>query len=336
MPLRVVCPNLPNFHIALEESHAVSSKRSCCSDSNPRLAGCAGHRGARRRAGTRRGAGRRPWSIEILSSAPDQVSGGDALVRVGVPRRQDQDERAPAAERRGRDGRARAAGRRPRGRGRGLRPRREPARAQAEPKAQVGEGAARRRQPSARRADLLGSAAAALRLHHGARRARSADRRQPGHFGIPVAQEDASGNYPRDGRGYPTAAATIVGWSKNCAGEPARRVPVPHDGRRVRAARRVPAARCRRDIATTTTLDGADRALHRALGARHHQPLHLQRRDARADDGDRSRTQPDDSLWNGRLVFSLAGRRRDRAHAGHHQRQRHAAARRAAARLRGA
>src|SRR5262245_52498599 len=25
------------------------------------------------------------WSIEILSSAPDQVSGGDALVRVGFP-----------------------------------------------------------------------------------------------------------------------------------------------------------------------------------------------------------------------------------------------------------
>ena len=37
------------------------------------------------------------------------------------------------------------------------------------------------------------------------------------HFVIPVAQEDASGNYPRDGRGYPTAGAVIVGWSKNCA-----------------------------------------------------------------------------------------------------------------------
>src|SRR4030095_13050567 len=36
-------------------------------------------------------------------------------------------------------------------------------------------------------------------------------------IGIPVAQEDASGNYPRDGRGYPTAAATIIGWSKDCA-----------------------------------------------------------------------------------------------------------------------
>jgi hypothetical protein len=38
------------------------------------------------------------------------------------------------------------------------------------------------------------------------------------HFGIAVAQEDANGDYPRDGRGYPTAAAVIVGWSKNCAG----------------------------------------------------------------------------------------------------------------------
>jgi hypothetical protein len=36
-------------------------------------------------------------------------------------------------------------------------------------------------------------------------------------FGIPVAAEDAAGNYPADPRGYPTAAATIVGWSGDCA-----------------------------------------------------------------------------------------------------------------------
>src|SRR5918994_129299 len=37
------------------------------------------------------------------------------------------------------------------------------------------------------------------------------------HVGIAVAAEDAQGNYPQDGRGYPTADAQIVGWSKDCA-----------------------------------------------------------------------------------------------------------------------
>src|SRR5918994_2192126 len=39
------------------------------------------------------------------------------------------------------------------------------------------------------------------------------------HVGIPVAAEDAQGNYPKDGRGYPTADAQIVGWSKDCAAD---------------------------------------------------------------------------------------------------------------------
>ena len=38
-------------------------------------------------------------------------------------------------------------------------------------------------------------------------------------IGIPVALEDENGNYPQDGRGYPTDEATIVGWSKDCAAE---------------------------------------------------------------------------------------------------------------------
>src|SRR5918994_2819775 len=39
------------------------------------------------------------------------------------------------------------------------------------------------------------------------------------HVGIAVAAEDAQGNYPQDGRGYPTADAQIVGWSKDCAAD---------------------------------------------------------------------------------------------------------------------
>src|SRR5690606_34819477 len=34
--------------------------------------------------------------------------------------------------------------------------------------------------------------------------------------GIPVAEEDEVGRYPMDERGYPTAEATIVGWSRDC------------------------------------------------------------------------------------------------------------------------
>ena len=36
-------------------------------------------------------------------------------------------------------------------------------------------------------------------------------------IGIPVAEEASDGSYPSDSRGYPTAEATIVGWSKDCA-----------------------------------------------------------------------------------------------------------------------
>ena len=38
-------------------------------------------------------------------------------------------------------------------------------------------------------------------------------------IGIPVAAEAPDGSYPQDGRGYPTADAQIVGWSANCAAE---------------------------------------------------------------------------------------------------------------------
>ena len=124
-------------------------------------------------------------------------------------------------------------------------------------------------------------------------------------IGIPVAQEDASGNYPRDGRGYPTAAATIIGWSKNCAGN----TRVQYMYRTTGGAFLLlasPGGPPPADIAMTTTLDGQtvpyivrwergtiDRFIYSVAML--------------APTTETDPAQPDDSLWNGRLVFSLEG-----------------------------
>ena len=99
------------------------------------------------------------WSIEILSSDPEQVSGGDALVRVEFPGKKVK-----------KDG-----------------------------------------------------------------------------IGIRVAQEDAGGNYPRDGRGYPTAEATIIGY-RTARTARATRASSTSTGTRAAPSRRCPAVpplRCR-------------------------------------------------------------------------------------------
>jgi Tannase-like family of unknown function (DUF6351) len=126
------------------------------------------------------------------------------------------------------------------------------------------------------------------------------------HFGIPVAQEDASGNYPRDGRGYPTAAATIIGWSKNCAGN--RRVeyqyrttsgafaPLPGG----------PGGPLPGNIAMTTTLDG-DTVPYIVRWERGTINRFIYSVAMLAPTTETDPNQPDDSLWNGRLVFSLEG-----------------------------
>jgi len=125
-------------------------------------------------------------------------------------------------------------------------------------------------------------------------------------IGIRVAQEDAAGNYPQDGRGYPTADATIVGYSKNCAGETRFQyqyrntsgafLPLP-DG---------PAGPLPADIASTTTLDGQTVPYivrwERGTINRFIYSIAMLAPTTEADP-----TQPDDSLWNGRLVFSLEG-----------------------------
>jgi hypothetical protein len=123
-------------------------------------------------------------------------------------------------------------------------------------------------------------------------------------FGIPVAAEDANGGYPSDGRGYPTADAQIVGWSKDC-GATTR---IEHVYKTTSGAfrwlddpRTVPA-----DAATTTTLDGRTvpyvvRWERGTINRFIYSVAML------APVGETDPAAPDDSLWNGRLVFSLQG-----------------------------
>ncbi len=123
-------------------------------------------------------------------------------------------------------------------------------------------------------------------------------------FGIPVAAEDSSGSYPSDARGYPTSAATIVGWSGNCA-SPTR---VGHVYKTTGGQFRwlddpstVPA-----DAAMTTTLDGATvpyvvRWERGTINRFIYSVAML------APVGETDPSAPDDSLWNGRLVFSFQG-----------------------------
>jgi hypothetical protein len=125
------------------------------------------------------------------------------------------------------------------------------------------------------------------------------------HFGIPVAQEDASGNYPRDTRGYPTAAATIIGWSGNCAG----RTRFQYQYRTTAGAflpLASPGGPLPSDIAMTTTLAGQTVPYivrwERGTINRFVYSVAMLAPTTETDP-----TRPDDSLWNGRLLFSLEG-----------------------------
>jgi hypothetical protein len=124
-------------------------------------------------------------------------------------------------------------------------------------------------------------------------------------IGIRVAQEDANGNYPRDGRGYPTAAATIIGYSKDCGA--VRRIEYQY---RTTGGQFLPLASpggtLPVDIAMTTTLDGQTVPYivrwERGTINRFVYSVAMLAPTTETDPDD-----PDDSLWNGRLVFSLQG-----------------------------
>ena len=124
-------------------------------------------------------------------------------------------------------------------------------------------------------------------------------------IGIPVALEDENGNYPSDGRGYPTAEAEIVGWSKDCAGE--RHIDYvyrttggsfqPLDD---------PSGPLPSDVAMTTTLDG-ETVPYIVRWERGTNNRFIYSVAMLAPTTETDPTAPDDSLWNGRLVFSLQG-----------------------------
>jgi hypothetical protein len=125
-------------------------------------------------------------------------------------------------------------------------------------------------------------------------------------IGIPVAQEAADGSYPQDGRGYPTADATIVGWSRDCAADTRYGYVYRNTAGQFRWLDDPDPAALPADIATTTTLDGRTVPFvvrwERGTINRFVYSVAMLAPATEADPA-----QPDDSLWNRRLVFSFDG-----------------------------
>ena len=124
-------------------------------------------------------------------------------------------------------------------------------------------------------------------------------------FGIPVAEEAPDGSYPSDGRGYPTAGADIIGWSANCAADTVidywyrttggaflplddPRGPLPDDI----------------DYVTTLTGKFAPYIVRWERGTMNRFIYSVA---MLATTREKNPNKPDDRLWNGRLVFSLQG-----------------------------
>lgn len=122
--------------------------------------------------------------------------------------------------------------------------------------------------------------------------------------GIPVAAVDEFGDYPQDSRGYPTEDAEIIGWSANCEAE-------TRHGYLYRATDGnfhwlADPAVLPDDIVTTTTMDGQTVPFivrwERGTVNRFIYSIATL-----APEGDADPAAPDTSLWNRRLVFSFQG-----------------------------
>ncbi|MGH2474578.1 MAG: DUF6351 family protein, partial [Candidatus Limnocylindrales bacterium] len=121
-------------------------------------------------------------------------------------------------------------------------------------------------------------------------------------IGIPVAAEDAQGGYPQDGRGYPTTDAQIVGWSKDCAADTRIGYVYGTTGGQFRWLDD-PAGPLPADIATVTTLDGQTAPFivrwERGTINRFIYSVAMLAPPTESEPQD-----PDDALWNDRLVLS--------------------------------
>ena len=187
------------------------------------------------------------------------------------------------------------------------------------------------REPPDRRADLLGAAAAALRLHHRPgplRRAadpRPAAGRQPGPLRHPGGGRGARRQLPAGRPGLPHGRRPDRGVERRLRGRHPLRLRLPLDHRRPLPLARRPGGAPRGH--GHHHHDGRPhRAVRGAVGAGHDQPLRLQRRHA----GPRGRGRPRGPR---RLAVEpparvqLPGRGRHRPLPGHHERRRHAARR---------
>jgi hypothetical protein len=122
--------------------------------------------------------------------------------------------------------------------------------------------------------------------------------------GIPVALEDEDGNYPQDARGYPTAEATIIGYSKDCEADTQYRYLYrATDGqfRPLEDPGDLPG-----DVAATTTTEGDEVpfVVRLEIGTinRFIYSVAMLAPETEVDPA-----AADTSLWNGRLLFSLQG-----------------------------
>ena len=119
-------------------------------------------------------------------------------------------------------------------------------------------------------------------------------------IGIPVAAEDADSDYPQDGRGYPTAEAEIVGWSKDCSAETdVRWLAWTTSGSWVPWSPGDPAPD---DIATADVMDGPTGVPFLVRQERGTSNRFIYSIATLVDPAD-----PHTPVWNDRLVFNLQG-----------------------------
>lgn len=123
--------------------------------------------------------------------------------------------------------------------------------------------------------------------------------------GIPVAREDEAGNYPQDDRGYPTAEAEIVGWSRDCEIDPV----VEYRYRSTDGSTKPladPTAALPADIDSVTTTEGVT-APYVIRWERGTINRYIYSVAMLAPVTETDPEAPQDDLWNGRVVFSFDG-----------------------------